>query len=522
LYISISEPYMKDNLQEDGCRNLTENPSRQKYGKNKTSKKTARQEKSIMRTKLFTLLVFFSLLSGACAQTTPEAVAPAPQTIVETVVVEVEKLVEVEKKVEVEKIVEVEKLVTPEPAKNPESIIEGVEEGAEITLWTFWLSPTFDQYVLDTIARFNAAYPGVTVKWEDHQATFLDDLRNAYAAKRAPDVINLSNGEGWVSEFASKGLLLPLDSNVDESVKNMYFPGLWKVSLIDGVNYQFPWYAAVATELINTKIYVEQAGLSLDTFPTKVQELPEVCATIVEKTGILCDIRLTVNDLPAQMIYEGGVEFISADGTKFLFDSPQAVAWLQMYVDMVNADLLDLTALMTDNDRVALDLFISGQAPFFQTGPQLIREVRSSNPGLYGYLAVKPAPVGLSEALPPTAMGISVNAQTAYPQASLALAQFFTNPTSMLEFSKIVAIYPSTPDSYSDAFFSSPSVAIEDSVKPIARDILAMQTDRKPTIPHFKDVNEILLQAVQQALFNNVPAQKALSDAVVQANALLK
>jgi putative chitobiose transport system substrate-binding protein len=513
---------MENNMPEEWCRNLHENRSRQKFGKNKISKKTARQEKSKMRTKLFTLMIIFGLVLGACAQPTPEVVAPAAQTIVETVVVEVEKLVSVEKTVEVEKIVEVEKLITPEPAKNPEAIIEGVEEGAEITIWTFWLSPTFDQYVLDTIARFNEAYPGVTVKWEDHQATFLDDLRNAYAAKRAPDVINLSNGEGWVSEFASKGLLMPLDSNVDQSVKDLYFPGLWKVSLVDGVNYQFPWYAAVATELINTKIYVEQAGLSLDEFPTKVQELPDVCATIVDKTGILCDIRLTINDLPSQMIYEGGVEFISADGTEFKFDSPKAVAWLQMYVDMVNDDLLDLTALMTDNDRVALDLFIAGQAPFFQTGPQLIREVRSSNPGLYGYLAVKPAPVGVSEALPPTAMGISVNAQTQYPQASLALAQFFTNPASMLEFSKIVAIYPSTPDSYSDAFFSSPSVAIEDSVKPIARDIISMQTDLKPTIPHFRDVNEILLQAVQQALFNNVPAQTALSDAVAKANALLQ
>jgi putative chitobiose transport system substrate-binding protein len=500
------------------CGILYEHCSRQISGKNKTSNKINLQEERTMRTKLFALLVILSFVLGACAQPTPEVVTPAAQTIIETVVFEVEKVVEVEKIVEVE----VEKLVTPEPGKNPEAIFEGVEEGAEITIWTFWLSPNFDQYVLDTIARFEATYPGVKVNWEDHQATFLDDLRNAYAAGNAPDVINLSNGEGWVSEFATKGLLLSLDDNINQSVKDLYFPGLWRVSLVDGVNYQFPWYAAVATELINTQIYVEQAGLNLDEFPTTVQELPQVCATIVEKTGILCDIRLTVNDLPSQMIYEGGVEFISADGTKFTFDSPEAVAWLQMYVDMVNDDLLDLTALMTDNDRVALDLFISGQAPFFQTGPQLIREVRSSNPGLYGYLAVKPAPVGVTGALPPTAMGISVNAQTPYPQASLALAQFFTNPISMLEFSKIVPIYPSTPDTYSDSFFSSPSVAIEDSVKPIARDIISKQTDLKPTIPHFKDVNEILLQAIQQALFNNVPAQQALSDAVTQANALLK
>ena len=36
------------------------------------------------------------------------------------------------------------------------------------------------------------------------------------------------------------------------------------------------------------------------------------------------------------------------------------------------------------------------------------------------------------------------------------------------------------------------------------------------------DVNNIVLKAVQSALFNNVDPQKALTDAVAQANALIK
>jgi putative chitobiose transport system substrate-binding protein len=325
-----------------------------------------------------------------------------------------------------------------------------------------------------------------------------------------------------VSEFATNDLLLPLDYAVPQEVKDLYFPGLWNVSLVDGKNYQFPWYAAVATELINTQIYSDGAGLKVEEFPKTVQELPAICQTIKEKTGTLCDIRLTVNDLPSQMIYEGGVQFINEDGTAFTFDSPEAVEWLQMYVDMVKDGTVDRNALMTDQDRVALDLFTSGQAAFFQTGPQLIREVRANNPGLYGYLKVVPAPVGKSGALPTTAMGVSVKKDTPYPNASLALAQFITNPQSMLEFAKVVAIYPSTPASYDDPFFSAPPVAIEDSAKPIAREIISKQTDLKPTIPNFKDVNDILLQAVQQALFNNVDPQQALTDAVAQANALLE
>ncbi len=91
----------------------------------------------------------------------------------------------------------------------------------------------------------------------------------------------------------------------------------------------------------------------------------------------------------------------------------------------------------------------------------------------------------------------------------------------MLEFSKIVAVYPSTPKSYDDPFFSTAPVAIEDSAKPYAKDAVSKLADIVPTIPHKAEVNDIVLQAVQQALFNGIDPQKALSDAVAQANALL-
>ncbi len=428
-------------------------------------------------------------------------------------------------------------VVTPTPAANPEAVIQNVEPNAEIGFWTFYLSPTFDDYLKSTIARFEATYPGVKVKWEDHQATFQDDLNNAFAAGNAPDVINLSVSEGWVSDYATKGLLLPLDDKVPQNVKDIYFPGLWKEQLVNGVNYQFPWYQGINVNLVNLQVYqgtpqVDKdgkvtgytggAGLKVEDFPKTVDGLPALCKTIKEKTGTLCDIRLTVNDLLAQMVYEGGVKVISDDGKTFTFDSPDAVAWLNMYVGMVKDGTVDRTILVTDQDRAGLDLFTSGKAAFYATGPNLIRDVRANNPGLYGYLAVVPSPVGKSGVIGKGLMSISVKKDTKFPNASIALAQFFTNPTSMVAFSKIVSIYPSSPAAFDDPFFSAKPVAIEDSAKPFAKDAISKYADIVPTIPHKADVNKIVLDAIQQALFSNVDPQKALSDAVAKANALLK
>jgi ABC-type glycerol-3-phosphate transport system substrate-binding protein len=403
-----------------------------------------------------------------------------------------------------------------------EAVITGVEPNATIGLWTFYLSPTFDDYIKATIARFEGTYPGVKVNWEDHQATFQQDLNNAFAAGNAPDVINLSVGEGWVSDYATKGLLLDLDSKVPQPVKDIYFPGLWKEQLVGGKNFQFPWYQGIAVELINKRIYETGAGLNVADFPKTVDGLPALCQTIKDKTGSVCDLRLTVNDLLSQMVYEGNVKVLSDDGKTFTFDSPDAVKWLQMYVDMVKAGTVDNTALTTSDDRVGLLIFSAGQAPFYQTGPNLIRDVKSNNATLYGDLAVVPAPVGASGVVGKGLMGMSVKGDTKFPNASIALAQFFTNPRSMVEFSKQVAIYPSSAAAYDDPFFSSAPSAIEDSARPIAKDIVSKYADIVPSIPKKPDVNQIVLKAVESALFDNVPAQQALTDAVTKANALIK
>jgi putative chitobiose transport system substrate-binding protein len=408
---------------------------------------------------------------------------------------------------------------SPLAADPAEAVIQNIEPNASISVWTFWLSPTFDAWIADTISRFKETYPGVEVKWEDHQATFQDDLKNSFAAGNAPDVINLSVGEGWVSDYATRNLLLPLDG-VSQEVKDSYYEGLWKSQNVAGKNYQFPFYQGVSVELIN-KRHFEAAGLDPAAFPTKVEELPALCQTLKDKANVVCDIRLTVNDLLAQMVYEGNVKVINDDGSAFTFDSPEAVSWLQMYVDMVAAGTVDNTTLTTKDDRVGLLIFSAGQAPFYQTGPNLIREVKANNAQLYGDLAVVPAPVGKSGVIGKGLMGMSVKADTKFPNASMALAQFFTNARALTELSKQSAVYPSSPKAFEDPYFSASSPLIEDSARGSAEAAISKYADIVPTIPNKGEVNAVVLAGVEKALFGKVPAQQALSDAVAEANKLL-
>jgi putative chitobiose transport system substrate-binding protein len=449
------------------------------------------------------------LILSACGAPAPSATGPtaAPQVVVQTQVVKETQVVE--------------RVVTPTPGPNPEAVIADVEPNAEITFWTFYLSPTFDQYIQDTIKRFNEAYPGVKVTWEDRQATLQEEYRNSLAAGNAPDVVNIPTG--WVQEFAQKDQLLNMSDSLPQSVIDQYYPDLFNQVNVGGKSYQVPWYQAIDIFLVNTDV-ISKAGFALENMPKDFDQQMEFCKAVKEKINIPCGLRLNTGNLLQNMAYEGGVQVMSDDGKTFTFDSPEAVDWLNYYVEMIKNDWTarDILLLNDADDRKGLERFTASQMPYYVTGPQLIRLVRESNPGLYGYLAIAPRAVGKSGKLPPVSMSIVVTKSTKYPKASAALAAFFTNPQSMLEFSKIVSIFPSTPASYEDPFFTQKPVAIEEQARPLAQEIISKQTNILPEIPKQTEVNEIVRAAIESAIFGDVPAEQALKDAVVKANALIQ
>ena len=354
-----------------------------------------------------------------------------------------------------------------------------------ISFWTFYLSPTFDQYIKDTIARFEATYPGVKVKWEDHQATFKDDLNNAFAAGNAPDVINLSVSEGWVSEYAGKGLLLGLDEQGPEGRQGHLLPGPLEGAAGRRRELPVPVVPGPQRRADQQGHLREGRRRPSTDFPKTIDGLPGPVQDDPRQDAAPCaTIRLTVNDLLAQMVYEGNVKVLSDDGKTFTFNSPEGVAWLQMYVDMVKAGTVDNTVL-DDRPTTASASTPSRPAARRSTRPARTSSARSrtSNATLYGNLGMVPAPLGKSGVAGKGLMSISVKKDTKFPNASIALAQFFTNPRSMVEFAKQVAVYPSSPSAYDDPFFSTPPTAIEDSARPLAKGIISTYADIVPTDP---------------------------------------
>ena len=83
-----------------------------------------------------------------------------------------------------------------------------VEEGATIT-FSGWGDETEQQIYRDSIARFEAVCPGVTVNFEPIPADFQTKLKAQMAGGTAPDVFYVD--DQLMTAFAPSGQLLALD-----------------------------------------------------------------------------------------------------------------------------------------------------------------------------------------------------------------------------------------------------------------------------------------------------------------------
>ena len=190
---------------------------------------------------------------------------------------------------------------------------------------------------------------------------------------------------------------------------------------------------------------------------------------------------------------------------------------------MVEAGTVDNTVLTTKDDRVGLLLFSAGQAAVLRDRPEPrprgqveqrdpLREPRD---GAGARRQVRRAGQG------PDVASRS-KGDTKFPNASIALAQFFTNPRSMVQFAKQVAVYPSSPAAYDDPFFAGArgdrgqrSAARRGTSSRPTR-TSSRRSRRRPTSTRSSS------RRSSRRCSTSVPAQKALSDAVAAANKLLQ
>jgi multiple sugar transport system substrate-binding protein len=246
-----------------------------------------------------------------------------------------------------------------------------------------WDSADALQPFNDAIASFEAAYPGVTVQLEDVPQGYGDKLLAEFASGTAPDVFQV--GDGDVANFASKGVLEPLDDYIsgakgsDPLDTSVFYSAIADIGKVNGTTYLLTKDYSPLVIYYNKALF-DAAGVAYPTdgwtwndFLTAAQKL-----TVTDASGKISQWGVELPDgwgdpywtrgiLP--VIYQNGGDIISPDGTKTTgyMDSDATVAALQWYADL----FLKYKVAPTKADVAALngqDLFQTGKVAMLWSG----------------------------------------------------------------------------------------------------------------------------------------------------------
>ncbi len=246
-----------------------------------------------------------------------------------------------------------------------------------------WDSADALQPFNESIASFEAAYPGVKIQLEDVPQGYGDKLLAEFASGTAPDVFMV--GDGDVANFSSKGVLEPLDPYIsgekgsDPLDTSIFYSAIADIGKVNGTTYLLTKDYSPLVIYYNKALF-DAAGVAYPTngwtwsdFVAAAQKL-----TVTDASGAITQWGVQLPDgwgdaywtrgiLP--IIYQNGGDIISADGTKAsgYMDSDATVAALQWYADL----FLTEKVAPTNADVAALsgqDLFATGKVAMLWSG----------------------------------------------------------------------------------------------------------------------------------------------------------
>lgn len=405
---------------------------------------------------------------------------------------------------------------------------DGDGSGGEIELefWTLALSPFFDDYVADMIADFEAAHPGVAVRWVDVPFTAMDRrLVTAAAAGRAPDVVNLSDKD--FARFTALGAMAALGPAVERiagrPADEIYLASAVAPLRIDGRLLALPWYVTTGIRFANTEL-LAQGGLSVDTLAGDWATLREQARAYHAATGrFLTSVPLGVDSaLPVMLFQQGLVPFREDEAGALRADlaKPEVVAFVTPWVDLYREGALPRSAA-TSNFQAVIDDYQRGRVAVMETGVNMYARVKDAAPEIAKATALLPALTGRSGRGHIALMTLGVLSTSERPELATALALHVTSAANQLALARRSSVMPSTTASLNDPFFhgeagDDQTGQAEDPAVARGRAIVAASlktaTAYTPALPAWPEMRRAFSAGIQPALLDGKPVEDCLRE----------
>ena len=348
------------------------------------------------------------------------------------------------------------------------------------------------------IANFEKAYPNIKVKvlaLSSDADTALQTINQHFiAGEGTPDVID--SDPTWVAPFANAGFIVPMSQlgigpgqflagEVDQGSFNDKLYGVFWYDGAEGLYYR--------KDLVKTP-------------PKTPMEL-----VTAAQAAMKADPKLKEGLAFEGMKYEGSVtvfnNLLAAFGGKYdpaHFDTPQNLAALQFFHDLVYKYKIASTAATSWDEGGTDKAFQSGQAAFQTNWPFVLQEVNAKGTPLYGKVGFIPFPTQ-SGGGTATQGGneLVVNAKSAHLAAAATLVKFILSPSQQQLRAVVSGDPPSVTSAYTPALFAKAPY--------FKTDLTVFKVGNpRPVSPRYKQISTYIQDMLSSVLANQQSPEDAL------------
>ncbi|MEH3090319.1 MAG: extracellular solute-binding protein [Microbacterium arborescens] len=390
----------------------------------------------------------------------------------------------------------------------------GSDPDGEITgtirFQTWSLTPTYSEYLDGVIDAFEKEHEGAKVELLDQPGDgYSEKVLSQASTNTLPDVVNLP--PDFALPLAQQNLLYDVSQATD--LDSTYFAGSVDAYRFDGVEgvYGYPWYLGTDVNYWNST-QLDACGLDSANPPKTTDELFDQAA----KMAAACPENYLISRVPGIGDFTlEGVDILNAEGTEFVFNTPEAAALVDRYAKAYASGEMPPTVLNSDYLGNA-QLFTQGKVAWTTGGATAITSFEENNPSLKGNVAISPA-LNIS---PLYVQGVSVSAQSKNLATAIAFAEFVTNAENQNAFAHIANVFPSTQGSDADPYFTD-----DDGTPSAKARITGFESLKTAEVltPYSVNgaMNDYLGQQIALAIRGDISGQEALDKSVEKLNDLL-
>lgn len=349
------------------------------------------------------------------------------------------------------------------------------------------------------LPEFNKLHPEITVKLvRDNDTSYYDKLVTQITGGAGPDIARVEPPKA--AQYIASGWAAPLGDAVDQSE---YFESTLAGLTKDGQLYGVPQDVSTLALFYRTDL-LPKAPATWDELKADVDQLTQGDTYGIGLFGGWGAYEFY------PWLWQAGAQVLSDDGTKAVFNSPEAVSALQLWVDLQKHGMPDGMATATEDDLKPR--FISGNLAMFTSGAWAIQSLKDA--GIDGKWAVAPLPSGKQAASVLGGMDLLVLQNSKRQEAAKTFISWLMQDEVQKQWDTDLAYIP-----VKSALYDDPTFKDDENVAVFAQ--ILEDSKSRPTVAAAGDVDTALGNAVQAALSGTASAQDALDAAVAEADEAL-